>query len=67
MFHTYWQSITHHDSSQGITATGSAYLTIIKYHWLSKTPHDSQPLKQYKSPWFTTKGSGTLSMIPATG
>jgi hypothetical protein len=32
-------------------------------HWLSKTPHDSQPLTQFKSPWFTTIFTAKLSMI----
>jgi hypothetical protein len=31
--------------------------------WLSKTPHDSEPLIQYKSPWFITTGEAKLSMI----
>jgi hypothetical protein len=49
MIHNQWLRITHHDSQplaqhspQGVTASGSTYLTIMKYHWLSKTPHDSQ-------------------------
>jgi hypothetical protein len=31
--------------------------------WLRKTPHDSEPLIQYKSPWFITTGAAKLSMI----
>jgi hypothetical protein len=31
--------------------------------WLCKTPHDLQPMTQYKSQWFTTTGSAKLFMI----
>jgi hypothetical protein len=34
----------------------SQWLWIIN-HWLSITPHDSQPLVQHNTPWFTTTGS----------
>jgi hypothetical protein len=31
--------------------------------WLCKTPHDLQPMTQYKSQWFTTTGSAKHFMI----
>jgi hypothetical protein len=38
-------------------ATWPSSLTIIHNHWLSITHHDSQPLAQNNTPWFTTTGS----------
>jgi hypothetical protein len=38
-------------------AIGCESYCVILRQWLSITPHDSQPLAQHYTPWFTTTGS----------
>jgi hypothetical protein len=58
--------------SKWLWITDSAQYNMISYHWLSITQydsqsltqhHDSQPLAMHNSPWFTTFGTASQSMI----
>jgi hypothetical protein len=47
----------------GCTTTGSAKYTMIHKHWRNILHHDSPPLAQHSSPWFTIPGSTLHTMI----